>query len=43
MNRVITREMRRQLERDNAKRTEYLVELPVSQWPAYGGGPALPR
>ena len=33
MNRVITREMRRQLERDNAKRTEYLVELPVSQWP----------
>lgn len=33
MNRVITREMRRQLERDNAKQPEHLVEIPVSRWP----------
>lgn len=32
--RVVTREMRRQLERDNAKRPALLAMVPCEQWPA---------
>ena len=32
--RVVTREMRRQLERDNAKRPALLTMVPREQWPA---------
>ena len=31
--RIVTREMRRQLERDNAKRPEKLTAVPLEQWP----------
>lgn len=33
MNRIITREMRRQLERENAKQPETLTPLPRETWP----------
>lgn len=32
-NRIITREMRRQLERDNAKQPSILTPIPKDQWP----------
>lgn len=33
MQMIITREMRRQLERDNAKQPPHLVVVPADQWP----------
>lgn len=33
MKRVVTREMRRQLERDNLKFSDVMVEIPRAEWP----------
>ena len=40
---MTTREQRRQLERENARRPAVLTEIPRSQWPEGGRQPARVR